>query len=133
MSDKIGVLDESTTETIATHTVYTCPTAKAAKCSIMWSGKAGGDSLGTVKFTVNGIDVATSAAMTTVEWFHSSSAILFNDPSLTTPPFGTSVAATVAPSPEVYYLSAGDVISYTIATTAMTSISVQVVGTEIDV
>ena len=132
MSNKIGVLGEATTVSIATTTVYTCPTAKAAKCSIMWSGKAGADSLGDLTFIVNGINVAAMVDVTTVVWSFSNSTILANI-GTTAEPSGVSTVLTVAPAPGVYYLSAGDVISYTIGTTAWTSINVQVVGTEIDV
>ena len=133
MSDKIGVLGEATTVTIATTTVYTCPSAKAAKVQIMWLAKSGADNLGTLAINVNGIAVATSAALTTVEYFHSTNTLMFQDASLTTLPTGITALLTVAPAPMVYYLSAGDTITYTVATTALTSMNMQVVGTEIDV
>ena len=133
MTDKIGVLGEASTATAGTHTVYTVPSGKAAKVKIMWLGKAGGDSAGDLAFTVNGILVASWLNLVTVEYFHSTTALLIADNSITAAPTGASVALTVAPAPMEWYLSAGDVVSYTIATTAMNSINVQVVGTEIDV
>lgn len=133
MADKIGVLGEATTATIGTTTVYTVPSGKAAKVKIMWLGLAGADSLGDLAFTVNGILVASWLNLVTVEYFHSSTALLIEDNSITAAPTGASVALTVAPAPMEWYLSAGDTVSYTIATTAMNSINVQVVGTEIDV
>ena len=39
MADKIGVLGEATTASAAPTTVYTVPSAKAAKVKIMWSGR----------------------------------------------------------------------------------------------
>jgi hypothetical protein len=133
MADIIGVLGESTVATIATTTVYTCPSGKAAKVKLMWLGLAGGDSLGDLTITVNGIAVATFLNMTTVEYFHSTSTLLIQDASLTSKPTGVTALLTVSPAPFEYYLSAGDIISYTIATTAMGSMNFQVVGTEIDV
>ena len=132
MADKIGVLGEATTATIGTTTVYTCPSAKAAKCKIMWLGQAGADSLGDLTISVNGIAVATIANMTIVDYLHSNSSLLVN-PETAAAPTGATALLTVAPAPFEYYLSAADVVTYTIATTAMTSINMQVVGTEIDV
>jgi hypothetical protein len=132
MSDKIGVLGEATTATIATTTVYTCPSAKAAKVKIMWSGTAGADSLGDLTITVNGIAVAVVLNMTTANYLHSNSTLLVN-PETAAQPTGATALLTVSPAPMEYYLSAGDTVTYTIATTAMTAINVQVVGTEIDV
>jgi len=133
MSDKIGVLGEATTVSIATTTVYTVPTGKAAKVQLMFLAKSGADSSGTLAINVNGIAVATSVALTTVEFFHSSNALLFNDPSATVTPGGLTAALTVAPAPMIYYLSAGDIVSYTVAVTALNAMNIQVVGTEIDV
>ena len=133
MADIIGVLGEATVATIATTTVYTVPSGKAAKVKIMWLGQSGADSNGDLTITVNGIAVATFLNMTTVEFFHSSTAILIEDPSLTVAPTGLTVALTVAPAPPEYYLNAADTITYTIGTTAMTSMNIQVVGSEVDV
>ena len=133
MTDIIGVLGEASVATQATTTVYTCPSGKAAKVKIMWLGKAGADSLGDLTITVNGIAVATFPNMTTVEFFHSSNALLVNDPSLTVAPTGVTAALTVAPAPMEYYLNAADTITYTIGTTDMNAMQMQVVGTEIDV
>ena len=132
MADIIGVLGEASVATIATTTVYTVPSGKAAKVKIMWLGLAGADSLGDLTITVNGIAVATLLNMVTVEYFHSSTAILIEDPSSTAAPSGLSVALTVAPAPPEYYLNAADTITYTIGTTAMGSMNMQVVGSEVD-
>jgi len=137
MSDKIGVLgevvDAAGSRTIGAHTVYTCPSGKAAKVKLMWVGKAGADSLGDLSFTVNGILVASWLDLVTVEWFHSTSTILIQDNSITAAPTGATALLTVAPAPFEYYLSAGDTVVYTIATTAMNEMACQVVGTEVDV
>ena len=133
MADIIGVLGQASVATQATTTVYTVPSGKAAKVKIMWLGKSGSDSNGDLTITVNGIAVATFVNMTTVEFFHSSTVILFNDPSATVAPNGTTVALTVAPAPAEYYLSAADTITYTIGTTDMNSMNMQVVGSEVDV
>ena len=136
MSDKIGVLgevvDAAGSRTIATHTVYTVPSGKAAKAKIMWSGKAGADGLGDLTITVNGIDVATVLNMTTVNFLHSNTTLLVN-PEQAAAPTGATALLTVAPAAMEYYLSAGDTVTYTIGTTAMNEMAMQVVGTEIDV
>lgn len=132
MADQIGVLGEATTATIATTTVYTVPSGKAAKGKIMWSGTAGADSLGDLTITVNGVAVAVVLNMTTAYYVHSNSTLLVN-PETAAQPTGATALLTVAPAPFEYYLSAGDTVTYTIATTAMAAINVQFVGTEIDV
>ena len=59
MADQIGVLGEATTATAGTTTVYTVPSAKAAKVKIMWSGLShAATGTGDLTITVNGIDVA---------------------------------------------------------------------------
>ena len=137
MADKIGVLgevvDAAGSRTTGSHTVYTCPSAKAAKGKIMWVGKAGADSLGDLSFTVNGMLVASWLNLVTVEFFHSTSTILIQDGSITAEPTGATALLTVAPAPFEYYLSAGDTVVYTIATTDMNEMACQFVGTEIDV
>ena len=133
MADIIGVLGQATVATVGTTTVYTVPSGKASKVKIMWVGLAGGDSLGDLTITVNGMAIATFLNLTTVEYFHSTSTLLIQDGSLTTAPTGLTALLTVAPAPFEYYLSAGDTITYTIATTAMNSMNMQVVGSEIDV
>jgi hypothetical protein len=133
MADIIGVLGEATTVTIGTTAVYTCPSGKAAKVRIQWVGKAGADSLGDLAFTVNGMLIASWLNLITVEYFHSTSTILIQDNSITAAPTGATALLTVSAAPFDYYLSAGDIISYTIATTAMNEMNCQVVGTEVDI
>ena len=133
MADKIGVLGEATTATAATTTVYTVPSAKAAKVKIMWSGLSHGSTgTGDLTITVNGIAVATVLNITAARYVHSNSTLMVN-PETAAAPTGATALLTVAPAPFEYYLAAGDVVSYTIATLTMQSINVQVVGTEIDV
>jgi hypothetical protein len=98
----------------------------------MWSGTAGADSLGDLTITVNGVAVAVVLNMTTAYYVHSNSTLLVN-PETAAQPTGATALLTVAPAPFEYYLSAGDTVTYTIATTAMAAINVQFVGTEIDV
>ena len=71
--------------------------------------------------------------MTDTEIFWSNSTTALYDPSTSVDPDGTTAALTLAPGPAVYYLSAGDVVSYTVGTDALVYCNVQVVGTEIDV
>lgn len=134
MTDKIGVLGESTTTTATTTTAYTVPAGKAAKCQIMWTGVAHAtNSSGDFLITVNGAIVASRLNMPTTEYFYSNNITMIHDPSASVDPDGSTPTLTVAPAPQVYYLAAADTITYTIGTDAMASISFQVVGTEIDV
>ena len=110
MSDKIGVLGEATTATIATTTAYTVPAAKAAKCQIMWSGTIGADSNGDLTITVNGIAVAVVLNMTTAQYVHSNSTLMVN-PQTAAQPTGATALLTVAPAPMIYYLS-GDPVFF---------------------
>ena len=130
MADKIGVLGEQTGLTVATHTVYTVLTGKAARCRIMFRGTAGSNS--TLKLTINNVDIMTSAALTDTYFVHSHKDQLSSG-GVSAAPDGLTVAKTVAPGPQEYYLSAGDVVSYTIGTAAFTAMNAQVVGVEIDV
>lgn len=134
MSDKIGVLGEAAVATTGTTTVYTCPADKAAKCKIMWKGQAhASNATGDITITVNGIVVAEKLNMPAGELFWSNSTLLIHDPSVSVEPDGSTALLTCAPAPFEYYLTAGDVISYTIGTDDMQSMQMQVVGTEVDV
>ena len=133
MADKIGVLGEATTATAATTTVYTVPSAKAAKVKIMWSGRSDASNAdGDLTITVNGIAVAIVLNMTADRYVHSNSTLMVN-PETAAAPTGATALLTVAPAPFEYYLSAADTVSYTVATRTMQALNVQVVGTEIDV
>jgi hypothetical protein len=133
MADKIGVLGEATTATAATTTVYTVPSAKAAKVKIMWSGRSDASNAdGDLTITVNAIAVAIILNMTADRYLHSNSTLMVN-PETAAAPTGATALLTVAPAPFEYYLSAGDTVTYTVATRTMQALNVQVVGTEIDV
>ncbi len=133
MSDKIGVLGEATTTTVATTTAYTCPSGKAAKCQIMWSASAhAANSTGDLTITVNGIAVATVLNITAAYYLHSNSTLMVN-PATAAAPTGATALLTVAPAPFIYYLTAGDTITYTVGTDALVAMNMQVVGIEIDV
>tara|TARA_Y100000310_G_C20500352_1_gene723662 strand:+ start:51 stop:455 length:405 start_codon:yes stop_codon:yes gene_type:complete len=134
MTDKIGVLGEATTTTVATTTVYTVPAAKATKCQIQVKIEAhASNSTGDFLVTVNGVVVFSHLNLPATEIMWSNSATALHDPSTSVDPDGTTAALTCAPGPAIYYLSAADVVSYTIGTDALVACSVQVVGTEIDV
>ena len=133
MADQIGVLGEATTATAATTTVYTVPSAKAAKVKIMWAGFSHASTgTGDLTITVNGINVAVVLNITAARYVHSNSTLMVN-PETAAAPTGATALLTVAPAPFEYYLSAGDTVTYTIATLTMQAMNIQVVGTEIDV
>ena len=133
MADKIGVLGEATTASAATTTVYTVPSAKAAKVKIMWSGRSDASNAdGDLTITVNAIAVAIILNMTADRYLHSNSTLMVN-PETAAAPTGATALLTVAPAPFEYYLSAGDTVTYTVGTRTMKALNVQVVGKEIDV
>ena len=133
MTDKIGVLGEATTASVATTTVYTVPSGKAAKFKIMWYGVShGSNSTGDLTINVNAIPVATVLNMTAARYLHSNTTLMVN-PATAAAPTGATALLTVAPAPMEYYLTAGDTVTYVIGTDAMVTMNMQVVGTEIDV
>ncbi len=133
MADIIGVLGEATVITVATTTVYTCPSGKAAKVKIMWSGEAhASNSTGDLTITVNAIAVAIILNMTAANFIFSST-VQLNEGVQVAAPDGITPGNTVAPAPAEYYLSAADTITYTIGTDAMVAMNMQVVGSEVDV
>lgn len=133
MSDRIGVLGESAVATVGTTTVYTCPTGKAAKGKFMFiiQGNAGGGTV--VDFFVNGMKIATVAAMTASFYVFSVKGAGLRAAEQAALPIGTTTALTVAPGDPVYFLNAGDTIQYAISGAAAIAANVQFVGTEIDV
>lgn len=131
MSDKIGVLGEATTLTAGTTTVYTVPTGKAARGRLMFSAQGAADATTDFKITVNGIVIFDTQNIAASQYaFSSSSALLLIQAGL---PTGLSAAQTIGPYPLDFYLSAADVVSYTIAGTTALACNVQFVGTEVDV
>lgn len=134
MSDKIGVLGEATTTTVTTTTAYTVPAGKAAKCQIQLKIEAhAANSTGDFLVTVNGAVVCSHLNLPATEVMWSNSTTMLHDPSTSVDPDGTTAVLTCSPAPQVYYLSAGDTVTYTVGTDALVACSVQVVGTEIDV
>tara|TARA_R100000234_G_C4959245_1_gene161025 strand:- start:445 stop:849 length:405 start_codon:yes stop_codon:yes gene_type:complete len=134
MADKIGVLGEATTATAATTTAYTVASGKGAKAQIMWKGLAhASNSSGDFEILVNGIVVANRLNMPAGEYFYSNNITLIHDPSASTEPDGSTPTLTCAPAPQIFWLSAGDTVQYTIGTDAMQEIHFQVVGVEVDV
>ena len=134
MSDKIGVLGEATATTVTVTTVYTVPSGKAAKVQIMVAITAHAtNSTGDFLVTVNGAVAFSHLNLPATEIMWSNSVTALHDPSTSVDPDGTTAALTLAPGPAIYYLSAGDTVTYTIGTDALVACNVQVVGTEIDV
>lgn len=133
MSDRIGVLGESAIATVGTTTAYTCPTGKAAKVRLMFQlqGNAGGGT--TLAIIVNGLTVATVAAMTASYYTFSIKGAGVRVAEQAALPTGIGAGLAIAPADQIYYLSQGDTIQYTIGGAAGISMNFQVVGTEIDV
>ena len=133
MADKIGVLGEATPASAATTTVYTVPSGKAAKCQIMYLMQGStSDATTDFKIIVNAITIMDHSNITQSNYLFSSPNAIKEGP-LSTLPTGVDGDTTCAPAPAIYYLSAGDTVTYTIAGTTGGSCNVQVVGVEIDV
>lgn len=132
MADKIGVLGEASTATIGTVTVYTCPTAKAARGRWMFrfKGSAAGGTI--IDFYVNGLKIATVPAMTADYYVFSIKSAGLRAAEQSAEPIGTTAALTVSPADPIYYLNAGDTIQYAISGAAAAAANVQFVGTEVD-
>lgn len=133
MSDKIGVLGSGTTAAIGTTTVYTCPTAKAAKMKMQFSlqGNAAGASV--VEFFVNGMSIGKIAAMTASFFCFSIAGAGLRVAEQAAQPTGIGSGLTVAPAEAIYFLSAGQTVTYIVSGAALIAMNCQVVGTEIDV
>lgn len=132
MTDRIGVLGEATTATVGTHTAYTCPASKAAKVRLQWRALNAAVGNATVEFFVNGVAVFKTGNIAVNEYCYSNASFL-NSASQAAAPAGTSLATTHCPAPPIFYLNAGDIVSYAIATNALSTMSAQVVGVEVDV
>lgn len=131
MADKIGVLGEQSGLTIGTQTVYTVPTGKAAKGKLFFRLTGGVNSA--IDILVNGVIVASSGAMTSGHfWFSIATDNILNAAPGAAAPNGQTAALTVAPSGTTYFLSAGDLVQYTVATAALLAANVQFVGVETD-
>lgn len=133
MADRIGVLGESTATAAATTTVYTCPAGKAAKVRLQFVIQGGGAGGTTLAVLVNGMTIATVAAMTASFYICSIKGAGLRIAEQAALPTGIGSGLTVAPADQIYYLSAGDTIQYTIGAVAATAMNFQVVGVEIDV
>lgn len=130
MADNIGVLGEATAVAIATTTAYTVPSGKAARISIMYRAQAGAGGASTLYVTVNGCVIWAKSTTTASHYIYSTpSASMITGAAA---PTGVSNATTVAPGPEEYYLSAGDIVSYTVGAEALIAMNFQVVGAEVD-
>ena len=132
MSDKIGVLGEASTATAGTTTVYTVPSAKATKCQLMYLVQGAADASTDFTITVNGIVVMAHDNITASNYLFSSPNALKEGP-LAALPTGVDGDTTLSPAPSIYWLSAADTVTYTLAGTDAISAKVQVVGVEVDV
>lgn len=133
MSDRVGVLGESTIATVGTTTVYTCPASKAAKGRFMFSAQCNAAGGTVIAFYVNGMTIATVAAMTASYYVFSVKGTGLRAAEQAALPIGTTTLLTVTPADPIYYLNAGDTIQYAISGAAAISMNIQFVGVEVDV
>lgn len=133
MSDKIGVLGAASAVALGATTAYQVPVGKAAKVKIFFLGQAGAGGTSTLQILVNGISVLQSAAYTASHFMFSARSGGISVASQAALPTGLTNVVSPAPADQVYYLSAGQSISYVIGGGAFISMNMQIVGTEIDV
>ena len=133
MSDKIGVLGESSATAVATATVYTCPANKAAKVKLF--ARFQGDTNSQVAVLVNGMEIARNTVMTASHYNYTikGGGLFAYAGGNASAPTGLANALTAAPADPIYYLSPGDTIQFTVVTAALLAMNFQVVGTEIDI
>lgn len=129
MTDIGGVLGSVTATAAATHTVYTVPTGKWAKGKLMLRGQNAAGAA-TVEGVMNGVTIFKSAGLTASHYFFTSSAQMFV--AQAGAPDGTTLANTVAPAPQEYYLDEGDTVLITIGVAAVTAMTAMFVGVECD-
>jgi hypothetical protein len=132
MADKIGVLGEAITRTAGVTTVYSVPAAKASRFRIMYEIQGAGDATTDFTLTVNGIVVMTHSNITASNFLHSSPNAIKEGPNAAQPT-GVDNDTTMSPAPSEYFMTAGDVMSYTIGGTTALACNVQAVGVEVDV
>lgn len=129
MTDKIGVLGETTATAVGTATVYQVPSGKAAKGTFMYKGALA--NTGTIELKINGVTVMKPSAAAGAEIIFSSKSALYENTG-STEPDGAGDATTVAPAPQNFYLSAGDLVEMVVGVVSLTSMNCQFVGTEVD-
>lgn len=133
MSDKIGVLGSASTTALGATTVYQVPVGKAAKVKIMFLAQAGAGGTSTLQMLSKGLSIMQSAALAASNFIFSARTGGLTVAAQAALPTGLTNVTSVAPADQVYFLSAGDSISYVIGGSAFISMNFQVVGTEIDV
>lgn len=129
MSDKIGILGKNDADSVGTHTVYNVPSGRAARVRIMLRGIAGDASR--IAFNVAGMRIGRTDALTDGNYIFSTKENLINITA--SEPTGDSDGQTVAPAPFDYFLSAGEVLTYTISDEDFQDIDVFAVGAEVRV
>lgn len=130
MANIIGVLGEATAVAVGATTAYTVPAGKAAKVQIMYRAVAAANS--TIAVAVNGLTIFTTGALVAGEVsFSGREKAHIADAAADIN--GGSDDTTVAPYKREFMLSAGDTISYTVGTLALSSMNFQVIGAEIDI
>ena len=131
MTDKIGVLGESTVAAQGTNTAYTVPSGKGARVKLMYRGVPAVSS--TFYITVNEIALFTAITATAAGVMVSTNEAMIRSYVAATSLLGISASDTVAPGPREYFLAAADTVKYVIGVADFSSMNFQVVGSEVDV
>jgi hypothetical protein len=130
MADNFGVLGSSTAVAVGPVTVYTCPANKAAKFKLFFSASSTATP-NNFSVAVNGITVAGVVMPASNTAFTNGGAGLSRAPAAGGPT-GVSAAETAQPGPPIYYLSAGQTVTYIVGAAALAAMNFQVVGIEVD-
>lgn len=129
MADNYGVLGSTTSTALGTVTAYTCPVGKSAKFKIFAMFQASG--VTDVGIIVNGIEVARTGAMAASNYCYTNGGAGILTAPGAAKPTGQGAATTAQPAAPIYYLSAGQTVQLLVAGAVLTSCSMQIVGTEI--
>lgn len=123
-----GILGINSDVAVGTYTAYTVPPASSARVRIFYRGVSGGST--TIAVNINGLQIFGSGAITSGNQFCTTVTSAHTN-ALVTAFNGIGDASTVAPYAHEYMLSAGDTVTYTLATTAATAMNFQVIGVQL--
>lgn len=127
--DTMGVLGESAVGTQGTVTAYTVPAGKSARGRVQYRFTAGTNS--TFRVLVNGFEVFRTGALTSGNVIYTTTALVTNVGANDAAINGSTTALTAAPYATEYFLNAGDIVQYVIATADVTNMNFQFVGVEL--
>ena len=137
MSAKL-IAAEATTATVATTTVYTVPSSRAARLKMMWQILASASGTTTVSIAI-GAATIMQVAIPVGQYFYTASpldspgnGLFLNLKNLLTQPAAGMPAMYLSPLAQDYILSAAQTVTYTISGNAAQSVLFKIQGVEDD-